>query len=68
MTGMTEPAPAAQARFPVTTALELHGMTVERDLCLAFGLVARSMGALKTMGAGLAHRRPDAGIPAEPAR
>ena len=50
---MTQPAPAAPARFPVTTALELHGMTVERDLGLAFGLVVRSMGAIKTMGAGL---------------
>ena len=53
MTGMTQPAPAASARFPVTTALELHGMTVERDLGLAFGPVVRSMGALKTMSAGL---------------
>jgi len=51
--GMTQPAPAAPARFPVTTALELHGMRVERDLGLAFGLVVRSMGALRTMGAGL---------------
>ena len=50
---MTQPAPAAQAAFPVTTAFELQGMTVERDLGLAFGLVVRSMGALKTMGAGL---------------
>ena len=28
-------------------------MRVERDLGLAFGLVVRSMGALRTMGAGL---------------
>jgi uncharacterized protein YbjQ (UPF0145 family) len=53
MTGMTQPAPAVPGRFPVTTALELHGATVERDLGVAFGLVVRSMGALKTMGAGL---------------
>jgi uncharacterized protein YbjQ (UPF0145 family) len=52
MTGMTQPVPAAPAGFPVTTALELHGMTVERNLGVAFGLVVRSMGALKTLGAG----------------
>jgi len=38
--------------LPVTTALELQGMTVERDLGLAFGLVVRSMGFAKTVGAG----------------
>jgi uncharacterized protein YbjQ (UPF0145 family) len=38
--------------FPVTTALELQGMTVERDLGIAFGLVVRSMGFAKAMGAG----------------
>jgi uncharacterized protein YbjQ (UPF0145 family) len=52
MTGMTQPAPAALAGFPVTTALELQGMTVERDLGVAFGVVVRSMGAIKTIGAG----------------
>jgi hypothetical protein len=31
MTCMTQPVPAAPAGFPVTTALELQGMTVERD-------------------------------------
>ena len=45
MTGMTQPAPAAG--FPVTTALELQGMTLERDLGVAFGVVVRSMGAVK---------------------
>lgn len=45
---MTESSPAA---FPVTTAFELPGMTVERDLGVAFGLVVRSMGFAKTMGA-----------------
>ena len=49
MTGMTQPAPAG---FPVTTALELQGMTLEQDLGVAFGLVVRSMGAVKMMGAG----------------
>ncbi len=49
MTGMTQPAPAG---FPVTTTLELQGMTVERDLGVAFGVVVRSMGAVKMMGAG----------------
>ncbi len=49
MTGMTQPAPAG---FPVTTALELQGMTLERGLGVAFGVVVRSMGAVKMMGAG----------------
>jgi uncharacterized protein YbjQ (UPF0145 family) len=38
--------------FPVTTALELHGLTVQQDLGLTFGLVVRSMGMVKTLGAG----------------
>jgi uncharacterized protein YbjQ (UPF0145 family) len=46
---MSEPSAAA---FPVTTALELTGMTVERDLGVAFGLVVRSMGFAKSVGAG----------------
>ena len=50
MTGMTQAHPG-QAGFPVTTALELQGMTVERDLGVAFGLVVRSMGAIKSFGA-----------------
>jgi len=49
---MTQPAPAAQAGFPVTTALGLRGMTIERDLGVAFGLIVRSMGAVKSIGAG----------------
>ena len=48
---MTQPAPAATAAFPVTTALALEGMTVERDLGVAFGLVVRSMGFTKSVGA-----------------
>lgn len=46
---MTESSPAA---FPVTTAFELPGMTVQRDLGVAFGLVVRSMGLAKSVGAG----------------
>ena len=38
--------------FPVTTAFELPGLTVESDLGVVFGLVVRSMGFAKTMGAG----------------
>ncbi len=38
--------------FPVTTAMELHGLTVQQDLGLTFGLVVRSMGMVKTLGAG----------------
>ena len=52
MTAMTQSAPAATAAFPVTTALALEGMAVERDLGVAFGLVVRSMGAVKSIGAG----------------
>ena len=36
----------------MTTAFTLPGMTVERDLGVAFGLVVRSMGAIKSIGAG----------------
>jgi uncharacterized protein YbjQ (UPF0145 family) len=50
--GMTQPASAVTAGLPVTTALGLQGMTVERDLGVAFGLVVRSMGAIKSIGAG----------------
>jgi uncharacterized protein YbjQ (UPF0145 family) len=49
MTAMTQPAPAT---FPVTTAFTLPGLTVEQDLGVAFGLVVRSMGAIKSIGAG----------------
>jgi uncharacterized protein YbjQ (UPF0145 family) len=44
---MTEPAEA----FPVTTALELPGMAVKQNLGVAFGLVVRSMGFSKSIGA-----------------
>jgi uncharacterized protein YbjQ (UPF0145 family) len=46
---MTE---ASTPHFPVTTALELRSMTIEQDLGLTFGLVVRSMGFAKSMGAG----------------
>ncbi|MEP7026178.1 MAG: YbjQ family protein [Actinomycetota bacterium] len=49
MTTMSE---SASAGFPVTTAFELSGMTIERDLGVAFGLVVRSMGVVKSLGAG----------------
>src|SRR5215475_6451939 len=47
---MSESAPGG---FPVTTAFQLPGMTVERDLGVAFGLVVRSMGFAKAFGASL---------------
>jgi uncharacterized protein YbjQ (UPF0145 family) len=46
---MTE---ASTPHFPVTTALELRSMTIEQDLGLTFGLVVRSMGFAKSVGAG----------------
>ena len=36
----------------MTTGLELRGMTVQQDLGVAFGLVVRSMGVVKSLGAG----------------
>ena len=39
--------------FPVTTSLALPGQVVEQDLGLAFGLIVRSMGLAKSLGAGL---------------
>jgi uncharacterized protein YbjQ (UPF0145 family) len=44
---MTQPVEA----FPVTTALEMPGMTVKENLGVAFGLVVRSMGFTKSFGA-----------------
>ena len=46
ITVMSESSPVT---FPVTTALELQGMTIERNLGLTFGLVVRSMGLAKSM-------------------
>jgi uncharacterized protein YbjQ (UPF0145 family) len=50
MAGMTE---AASTGFPVTTMQQLSGMTIEKDLGMAFGLVVRSMGFARQVGAGL---------------
>ena len=36
----------------MTTGWELRGMTVQQDLGVAFGLVVRSMGVVKLLGAG----------------
>jgi uncharacterized protein YbjQ (UPF0145 family) len=41
----------AKGTFPVTTGLGLQGHTIETDLGLAFGLVVRSMGFAKSVGA-----------------
>jgi uncharacterized protein YbjQ (UPF0145 family) len=46
---MTE---GATTSFPVTTALALPGQRIEQDLGLVFGLVVRSMGLAKSVGAG----------------
>ena len=46
---MTE---SSAAGFPVTTGLGLQGMTIDRDFGVAFGLVVRSMGVVKSLGAG----------------
>jgi uncharacterized protein YbjQ (UPF0145 family) len=46
---MTE---AASSSFRVTTALGLSGTIIEQDLGLTFGLVVRSMGLAKSVGAG----------------
>ena len=49
MTGMAQ---SAQSGLPVSTAFELPGMTVDKDLGVAFGLVVRSMGFARSVGAG----------------
>jgi uncharacterized protein YbjQ (UPF0145 family) len=49
---MSDTAEQPPASFPVTTGLALQGMTIDRDLGLAFGLVVRSMGFVKSIGAG----------------
>ena len=46
---MTE---SAGGTFPVTTALTFQGMTIDADLGLTFGLVVRSMGLVRSVGAG----------------
>ena len=45
--------------FPVTTALELTGMTVEQNLGVVFGLVVRSMGVAKSLGRARRDPLPD---------
>jgi uncharacterized protein YbjQ (UPF0145 family) len=49
---MTESTGTSVAAFPVTTAFELPNAVIERDLGVAFGLVVRSMGAVKSISAG----------------
>lgn len=51
---MTDSAPPS---LVVTTAFELPGYVVERDLGVAFGLVVRSMGFAKSFGAGFSALR-----------
>jgi uncharacterized protein YbjQ (UPF0145 family) len=48
---MSNTAPGISGSFPVTTALGLQGLTIEQDVGLAFGLVVRSMGFAKGVGA-----------------
>jgi uncharacterized protein YbjQ (UPF0145 family) len=48
---------AAHAGFPVTGALAVPGMVIERDLGVAFGLVVRSMGFAKGFAASFSALR-----------
>jgi uncharacterized protein YbjQ (UPF0145 family) len=53
MGAMTEPrTPEPGASMPVSTALTLPGMVIQQDLGLTFGLVVRSMGFARQVGAG----------------
>src|ERR1700729_3236947 len=45
------------AAFPVTTAFELPGKVVERNLGITFGLVVRAMGFSKTVAGGISSLR-----------
>jgi hypothetical protein len=45
------------AAFPVTTAFELPGTVVERNLGITFGLVVRAMGFSKTVAGGISSLR-----------
>ena len=49
--------PAAGIGFPVTTAFTLPGKNIDADLGVAFGLVVRSMGFTKALGAGFTAMR-----------
>lgn len=48
---------AVRADLPITTALELPGVTVSESLGLCFGLVVRSMGIAKGFTAGFSALR-----------
>lgn len=48
---------AAGSAFPVTTAFTLPGKKIDADLGVAFGLVVRSMGLTKSLGAGFTAMR-----------
>jgi uncharacterized protein YbjQ (UPF0145 family) len=52
---MTEP--GAGGAFPVTSAFTLPGKRIDADLGVAFGLVVRSMGFTKALGAGFTAMR-----------
>ncbi|HLH59085.1 MAG TPA: YbjQ family protein [Streptosporangiaceae bacterium] len=54
---MTETGGTPTAAFPVTTAFELPGMPVERNLGVVFGLVVRSMGVAKAFTGGISSLR-----------
>ena len=51
---MTE---SSSSAFPVTTAFEIPGLTVDAQLGVAFGLVVRSMGFAKSFGASFSALR-----------
>jgi len=46
-----EPGGVFPTTLPVTTALEFPGWSIERHIGTCFGLVVRSMGAIKGIGA-----------------
>jgi len=46
------PPPVGQPQFPITTALEFPEWSIERSVGMVFGLVVRSMGVTKGIGAG----------------
>lgn len=50
--GSAEPAPGSREAFPVTTAFDFPTWEIQRSLGTCFGLVCRSMGALKGLMAG----------------
>lgn len=45
-------APLAETAFPITTALTFPDLRIERSVGMVFGLVVRSMGLAKGIGAG----------------